>query len=93
MDSMVVREKQRARLDIRLSAEDRRFLEERLRVRGQSFSDWVRTKIDEERAGRGLEERIRAVQELARMNIDWIPEDPAELERMINEPDSPAEPL
>ena len=63
---MVVRKT--ARIEFRVSEEDRCFLEARLRERGQSISNWVRQQIDEEREAAGPASRLAAVEALGAMN-------------------------
>ncbi|MFN0147667.1 MAG: hypothetical protein ACKVT1_14250 [Dehalococcoidia bacterium] len=86
---MVVR--RTARIEFRLSEEDRCFLEARLRASGHSISSWVRQQIDEEREAVDLAERRAAFERLCSMNVEWIPDDPAALDAMINEQDSPVD--
>lgn len=74
-----------ARIEVRVSEEDRRFLEDRLRECGQSISGWVQQQIEEEREAVALARRLAAVERIGAMNTEWIPENPEELTRMMNE--------
>jgi hypothetical protein len=81
--TMVVRKT--ARIEVRVSEEDRCFLDARLHERGESLSNWIGRKIEEEREAASLAKRLAAVERIGAMNVEWIPEDPADLKRMITE--------
>jgi len=73
-----------ARREVRLDAEHDRKLECELERRGVSFAAWVREQIDREAEQAAIEERLKLVEELANLNIDWgyeevahLPGDPA----------------
>jgi hypothetical protein len=74
-----------ARMEFRVSEEDRCYLEGRLRERGETLSGWARDMIEKEREAEALTRRLAAVERLAAMNEEWVPADPDELKRMIVE--------
>jgi hypothetical protein len=80
-----------ARMEFRVSDEDRCFLEERLRERGQTLSDWVRQGINDERERALQREGRAALDRLFAMNIQWIPDNPADLDSLLNDQDSPVD--
>ena len=80
-----------ARIDARLDQADRAFLDRWLGQRGETLTEWIRAKVAEERDKDGLCRRMAAAQRLFAMEVEWIPEDPAELDRTLNEQDSPVD--
>jgi hypothetical protein len=71
------------RLQILVTAEQRRMLEEEAAAREMSVGALVRAAIDERYGGVSREDRIRAVEEIGRMRAEHV--EPEELARMIDE--------
>lgn len=82
---MVVRNTER--MEVRLDAESREFLRCLLAERSLTFADWVREKMKEERAAEARREAMAAARRLSSLNEDWVPDDPDELRRMIDDED------
>ena len=79
------------RIEVRLDAHRAGVLEDELATRGQTVSDWIRQQIDNLEERQRVERALQAVRELAALNLEWVPADPDELERIINEQDSPVD--
>ncbi len=60
-----------ARREVRLDPDYDQSLEEELRRRDMTFAAWVREQIDQHAEERVRAERLRLVEELGRMNVDW----------------------
>ena len=71
------------RLEVRLDAERRRKLVELAAAQGLPVSEMVRRLIDEGYEEIRKRQRLAAVERMARMNIEDVP-DPDELSRQLN---------
>ena len=71
------------RLEVRLDAERRSRLEELAEQRGAPVSEVVRSLIDDAYEQIMLERRRRAVEKLASLQVEVMP-DPEELSRQLN---------
>lgn len=72
------------RLDVRLDTEHRRRLDAIAAEQGVSVSEAVRNMIDRAYEQSRQAERLRVVQEMARLEVDDVPE-PAELNRILDD--------
>jgi len=79
---MVVRK--RRRIEVRLDEERGEFLDRELARRGMTVADWFREQVDAEREREARERRLAAVERIASLHLD-VPDDPAELKRLLVE--------
>ncbi len=82
---MVVRQSER--LEVRLDPLNRDYLRCLLDERGLTFADWIRAKIEDERKAEARRRALAAVERMAARSEEWVPADPEELRRMIDEED------
>ncbi len=80
---MVVRQSER--LEARIDPESRAYLRCLLDERGLTFAGWIRAKLNEERKDQVRQRALAAVREIASAQETWVPDDPEELVRMLNE--------
>jgi hypothetical protein len=71
------------RVQILLTAEQRRRLEHEARQRGSSLAALVRDAVDARYGGLPRDERVAAVESIAGMRGEFVP--PEELERIVDE--------
>ena len=76
-------------MEVRLSPEDRAFLDETLCARGETLASWVRRKLEDEREAAALAKRMAAAEYLCSLNFEGLTLDPDDLSRLLDEQHDP----